>query len=108
MANENRNYNVCTNWGLYCFDMKETQTGVRLNCAMNGKKKNDGTYEKGLSMGVFCSFETCDIPEDDYSKCFIDVDGGFTISEYVGNDGIARPSITIFADKVRKHEWNNQ
>lgn len=108
MANKNeRSYNICKNWGLYCFDMKETQTGVRLNCALNGKKKEDGTYEKGVSIGVFCSFETCDIIEDDYSKCFIDVDGGISVSEYTNKEGVVCSSMTIFADKVRKHEWNN-
>lgn len=107
MANE-RTYNVCRNWGLFCFDMKETEKGVRLNCALNGKKKQDGSYEKGVNISVFCNFETCDIPQDDYTKVYIDVDGGISASEYTDKDGNIRSSLTLFADRVRKHEWNNQ
>ena len=109
----NRTFNICENWGLYCFDMKQTEKGIRLNCALNGKKKEDGSYSKGVNVGVFCAFPNengeggCDIEPDDYSGGYIDVWGGISASEYTDKDGVVRASLTIFADKVRKHDWGD-
>lgn len=101
-----RTFNICHNWRLFCIEMKETNGGVRLSCKLNGKKREDGTYPNGVSVSVMCLFETCDIPEADYNKKYIDVDGGITISEYTNKDGETKSTLTLFADKVRIHEWD--
>ena len=104
MAKE-RNFNIVQNLGLFCFDFKVGEKGVSLNCALNGKKKEDGSYGKGVPVSVFASFDSCDIPEDDYTKCYIDVDGGLAVNEWTDKDGNAHSNLMIWADKVRKHQW---
>lgn len=103
-ANE-RKYNIVKNWGLFCFDYKASEKGVQLNCALNGKKKEDGSYGKGVPVSVFAPFDSCDIPEDDYTKCYIDVDGGVTVHEWTDKEGNLRSNLQIWADKVSKHNW---
>lgn len=107
MAENYTPFNVCGNWGLKCFDMKAGEKGVTLNCVLNGKKKEDGTYTKGMSIRVWCSFEKCDIPEDDYSNCYINVDGQISVSDYKKQDGTLVSQLTVFANKVRKKVWDN-
>ena len=116
MANWNNNnsnteakrepFNVCENWGLRCFSMKDTQKndGVILNCGLNpAQKREDGSYGKALSVNVVCKFDTCDIKEDDYSNKSISVWGRIQLSEYKSNKtGEYMPQLTIFADKVRE------
>ena len=109
MANEKNQFNKVENWGLKCFEFRENKSGnsVTLKCALNGKKKEDGTYPKPLYLDVLCQFGSCDIPEDDYNNSYINVDGNISISDYKTKDGnvVMRP--TIFATKVRKREFNN-
>lgn len=58
MAN-NKTYNICGNWGLKCFSQhivsnnNGVATGVILSCTLNGKKKQDGSYPKGIQVSVF-------------------------------------------------------
>lgn len=93
------------NWNLRVFQQKETDKGLTLNCSKSGKKKDDGTYEKGLSIKVFCSYDSCDYDAslgDDASGSYISVDGNFATSEYTNKDGEVSVICTIFASAVRK------
>lgn len=108
MANENfSNYNKVAQWSLKCFEMRESEKGVTLSCSLNGKKNSDGTYPKGMPLRVFCSFESCEIEEDDYTNCYIVVDGTIRVGEWTRQDGTKMPQYTIFADKVVKRVWEN-
>ena len=96
----NRTFNLCDNFGLYCMEQQMTANGVRLICMLNGKKKEDGTYPKGFKITVVCTFNTCNIAPADYSKKFIDVYGGLTVTDYVDNGGNLRSQLVLFADSV--------
>lgn len=98
----NNDYNLCVNWGLRCFEMKQTDKAVILKCSMSKKDKQTGEYSAPLYMDVYCAFDTCDIKEDDYTKSSINVDGQISISTYTTKGGEARPNITIFATRVTK------
>ena len=100
-----RDFNICTRWCLYCIEVVQTENGLRFACMLNGKKRSDGTYGKGVPVSVICSWESCDITQDDYNRCYIDVDGGITVSEYTIHSGESRSILTLFADKIRKHQW---
>ena len=103
MANGNFEIrNKVLSWNLKCFDMKVGDKGVTLNCSLNGKKNPDGSYPKGLPVRVFCSFESCEIAEDDYNNTYVTVDGTFSVGEWTKQDGTKVPQYTIFADKVTK------
>lgn len=102
MANTTQDFNVCTNWGMRCFEQKVSEKGVTLKCSMNRKNKETGEYTVPLYLDVFCSFDKCDIEQDDYAKSFINVDGNFGVGEYTNKAGNKVPSITIFATKVTK------
>lgn len=103
-----RTFNICENWCLKCLEVTELPNGIRLSCALNPKKRDDNTYGKGVYISVICSWQSCDIPEDDYTDAYIDVWGGIQVSEYLSKkDNEYHTSLTIFADKVRKHVWNN-
>ena len=105
MANQ-RTFNICENWCLKCYEVVEITNGVRLSCALNPKKREDNTYGKGIRISVICSWQSCDIPEDDYADAYVDVWGGIQATEYKSNkDNAYNTSLTIFADKVRKHVW---
>lgn len=105
MANtNNKDFNVCKNWGLRCFEMKESQKSVTLKCSMNRKDKETGEYTKPLYIDVICPFDSCDIPQDEYAKSFVNVDGQFAVDEYTNKNGEKVVTCKIFADKVRKSE----
>jgi hypothetical protein len=102
--------NLVKAWQLRSFAQKTTAKGRMLSCAMNGRKKDDGTYEKSLNMSVFIGND-CDVDAelgDDLSNKYITVDGRFAISEYESKDGTASVSITIFADKIVKTVFEKQ
>lgn len=106
--NFERTFNICKNWGLYCMEQTSVKDGIRLSCMLNGKKKEDGTYQKGMPLSVYCKNGECNYDNSiDYSKSLIDVDGGITASEYKKKNGEIASSLTLFADKVRKHEWKD-
>ena len=109
-GNFKRDFNMCVNWGLYCTEMTTIQNGdgVRLSCMLNGKKKKDGTYPKGIPVSVICVFEDCSIEADDYASKYIDVCGGITVTEYTTQNGEKRSSLTLFADSVSIHTWNDK
>lgn len=95
-------YNICSNWGLRCFEQKETEKAVILRCNMSRKNKDTGEYSAPLYIDVYCGFNDCDIKQDDYAKSNINVDGQFSVSDYTNKNGDKVPSITIFATKVTK------
>lgn len=101
MANT-QDFNICSNWGLRCYDMKEVEKGVVLKCSMSRKDKKTGEYTVPLYIDVVCMFDRCEIQEDDYVKSFINVDGFFSVGEYETKSGNKVPSIAIFATKVTK------
>lgn len=100
MAAEEKNWNICKNWGLRCFEQKVTDKCVTLKCSMN-KRKEDGSYTKPVFIDVLCLVSKCEIAEDQYDKCFINVDGTFAVDEYVSG-GTTTPTLKIFATKVTK------
>ena len=102
MANQNE-YNICKNWGLRCFQQKETSNAVILKCSMNHKDKKTGEYTAPVYIDVVCMFETCEIQQDDYVNSYINVDGHFSTGEYQQKEtGKKIPTMSIFADKVTK------
>lgn len=104
---EKASFNLVEKWSLKCFDVKESKHGMVLNCVMNGKKKEDGTYPKGMPIRVICTSGKCEIVPDDYTNCYISVDGSFGVSDYTKQDGTTVQSFTIFATKVEMRKLNN-
>lgn len=102
MANQKaQDWNVCTNWGMRCFEQKVSEKSVTLKCTMN-KKKEDGEYTKPVYIDVICILGKCDIAQDDYAKSYINVDGNFAPDEFVNKSGEAVATMKIFATKVTK------
>ena len=114
MAN-NKTYNICGNWGLKCFSQhivngnNGVATGVILSCTLNGKKRQDGSYPKGIQVSVFCPLDgTCNIQECDYSNTLIDVSGTIGVREYINkNTNQYVSTLSIYASSVSIHEWKN-
>lgn len=100
--NNGQDFNVCVNWGLRCYDMKLTEKAVILKCTMNRKKKDTGEYSAPIYIDVVCSFQTCQIVQDDYAKSFVNVDGRFSVDDYTNRNGEKVAQMTIFATKVVK------
>ena len=108
MANANTteraNYNVCENWGLYCFEQRFLEgKGVVLKCSMNSKDKKTGKYSVPIYIDVVCLFDSCDIAQDEYAKQNVNVWGTFKASSFVNqNTKEEQPQMTIYASKVVK------
>ena len=79
---------------------------VTMQCSLNGRKKEDGTYGKSMYINVFLNGD-CQWTPDDYSGKYIDVDGNFSISDYKSKDGKEGINYTIFANSVKEHIWEN-
>lgn len=93
-------FNVCKNWSLYCFEVKERDKSLVLKCSMNRKKK-DGTYSKSIFVDVVAIAGKTVINENDYQKARISVDGNFSVEDYVkGEETITK--LVIYASEVRK------
>lgn len=101
-ANTREDYNVCSNWGLRCYEQKMTDKAVILKCSMSKKKKETGEYSAPVYIDVVCTFDRCEIAQDDYAKSLINVDGQFSVGDYEDKDGNTRATMTIFATKVVK------
>ena len=101
MENEN-NYNQCVNWGLWCYDSKETSKGVVLKCTMSQKRKDSDGYTVPVYIDVFYNPSDCEIEGNDTSiaKKRISVDGKFSVSEYTSKSGEKVPTMTIWATKI--------
>lgn len=106
----NRDYNLVKNFGLRCFRSKPmaNNSGYYLDCAMTGKRNEDGSWGKSLSVNVMCYFNRCDMPNVDFAGANINVDGQFTISDYKKADGSTATGITIYADKISLSERQPQ
>lgn len=106
-STEKSNFNTCLDWGLFCFNFNEGVNGVTLNCCLNGQARQDGTFPRGIPVTVFCDYEKCDIFKDDYTKCYIDVNGHIIVAEATNNQtGEKYSYLMIFADKVRMKQWD--
>jgi len=118
MADFQRDYDLVHNWGLRCFEVQRKDTGLMLKCSKSGAKKKDRNgnavvdengkqvYAKGLSISVWCGYNTCQITPGDYEKQFINVDGQFVIDDWVNEQGETKQKFTIFATKVTLREFN--
>lgn len=102
----NTPYNVCENWGLRCFEQKVTDKAVILKCSMNSKDKKTGEYTASIYIDVVCSFETCEIAQDEYNGKFINVDGQFRAGGYVNKNGEKVATMSIFASKVTMSQFS--
>ena len=100
--NENQNQNLVMDWKLCSFECKEIKNGVMLRCTKNAGKREDGSWKPSMNVAVFCSFDKCEIEEDDYNGCNVLVSGQFGVDEYVDNNGNSHLSFKIFATKVAK------
>jgi single-stranded DNA-binding protein len=100
-ANQN-NYNVCTNWGLRCFEQKMIDKGVILKCSMSRKNKDTNEYSAPVYIDVVCFFDRCEIAQDDYAKSGINVDGQFGVGDYTNKAGEKVATMSIYATKVTK------
>ncbi len=107
-----RTFNIAQNWTLKCFKQTMLEDkdsggykGVRLSCALNGRKDKDGNYPKGIPVTVVCKFDSCTIAEGDYENQLINVTGGVDVTGFKDkNTGEDRSSLTIYADEVTIHE----
>ncbi len=93
--------NKVTNWRLYVFEQKKTENAVIMNTSMSGRKKEDGTYDKGMNVKVVvCS--TTNWPRVDFTGKVILVNGSFQHKwwEQNGRSGI---DISVFADDVKEY-----
>ena len=109
----NQDYNICSNWGLRCYEQKVTEKSVILKCSMSHKNKKTNEYTSPIFIDVVCSFDKCEIEQDDYAKSGINVWGQFSTSDYTDKNGEKRPTMTIFATKVTKQKsqsggWGNK
>ena len=97
-GNGRQDFNLVKNFGLRCHSAKDLQNGkgVALNCTMNGKRNKDGSYGKSLSIAVFAYFDTCQMPQADYNNANINVDGQFSINDYVPKNGNGEPIASPF------------
>ena len=103
------------NWLLKVKDQKKVEeTGnVRMNCLMNGQKKQDGSYCDGMWITVIIArtgdkATKWDKPAD-YTGKYIEVSGNFTHGDWE-KDGKKGKNFTIFASEVKEHifeERNN-
>lgn len=104
MDNANVDYNVCTNWSLWCYDTKQTSKGLVLKCSMSSKRKNSPSekpeYTAPVFIDVFCGFEDCQIEPKEYASSRVHVDGKFTASDFTTTDGRVLTTMTIYATKV--------
>ena len=98
---ENDVFNVCKNFGLYCYGIREFSKGITLKCSMSKKDKGTGKYTEPVFIDVVCLFDRTDIPEDYYEKAFINVNGQFSAGEFTDKNNKKVASLTIFADMVR-------
>lgn len=107
-----RTFNIAQNWTLKCFKQTMLEDkenggykGVRLSCALNGRKDKDGNYPKGIPVSVVCKFDSCVIAEGDYENQLINVTGGIDVTGFKDkNTGEDRSSLTLYADEVTIHE----
>lgn len=99
--------NVCTNFQLKCFEVKESDKGVTLRCTLGSRKKEDGTYSKGIRVSVWCGFNSCSLAREDYKNAYISVNGTLNVQEYVSRNGTVGQNITIFATSVTKRHFAN-
>lgn len=103
-----RTFNLCKNWTLKCLEQQSNaeETIVRLSCILNGQKKSNGAYIKGLPVQVICRIGECQIVEMNYEGKYISVCGGITVSEYTASDNTPKSILTLFADSVTLHKWD--
>jgi len=100
-------FNRCVNWQLRCYEQKMTERCITLRCSMNSRKK-DKAYTTPVYVDVVCIANKCDIPQADYAKKSIRVDGRFYPDEYTTRNGETRSAIKIFADKVTLNDYNSE
>ena len=98
-----KDMNRAVNWRLKVFEQKRTDNAVIMNCCLSGKKKDDGTYEKSLSIRVVVSEKT-EWPRVGFSGKMILATGGFQ-HRYWEKDSKSGFDFTIFADKVEEYEY---
>ena len=98
-----QSYNVCTDFGLRCNTIKQTQTGALvLNCMFRSKKREDGTYPRTPFISVYCNPAECQMDMmADYNGQAITVSGQLSASSYIDKNGVEVPALTIFATSVR-------
>ena len=112
-----RTFNIAQNWTLKCFTQTMMETtkgsgeykGVRLSCALNGRKDKNGNYPKGIPVTVVCMFDKCAIAEGDYENQLINVTGGVEVTGYTNQKtGEIGSTLTIYADEVTLHEFEGK
>ena len=99
---QKEHFNMVNNWHLHVFEVRSTQKGAMLSASLSGRKKDDGTYAKSMSVSVFMGNNTrCEFaPGTDLSNTDIAVDGTFSKGDYIGKDNVERPQFTIFANRI--------
>lgn len=105
---QQNNYDKVENWGLKCFSVKplKDNKGIYLDCAKNGKRKENGEYGKSMSVRVFCFYDRCQMNAANYDGAYVSVSGTFALDEYTRQDGSTVPSPKIYASSIRVIERN--
>ena len=90
--------NKVSKWRLYVYEQKKTENAVIMNCAMSGRKKEDGTFDKSLNIRVVVGSKT-NWPRVDFTGKTILADGGFQ-HKWWEKDGKTGIDLTVFADSI--------
>lgn len=108
--NSRASYNRVESFNLRVFKVRQTRSGnLMLNCGFPGRKKEDGTYGKGLNGTVFLKTDgSVNIPNVDLTNKYISVNGNFSISEWTNQEGITLPRFQIWADSIKIRQFENQ
>jgi len=100
--------NRCEGWMLKVFEQKKLDNSVLMRCALSGRKKDDGTYGKSMSISVILTADT-DWVHADLTGKVVDVNGNFSISDYTNpKNNETYINYNIFADKVVEHVWEEK
>ena len=99
-------FNRIVGFSLKCKEMVETEKSYIAKCFMSGKKKEDGSYAKGMFIDVVITADT-EWEEGDLTGKYLNVDGNFSLGEYTTKAGETRVTYTIFAKKITEHTFED-
>lgn len=93
-------------WTLKVHGQRKSKSGMYfiLSCVKQGKKKEDGNYEKGMWINVFVNDDT-DWDHMDLTGRWVDVSGSFNHGVYT-KDEKEELTFSIFANRVKEHIWD--
>lgn len=100
-------YNVCENFTLRCYRVRETPKMFILKCTINRKRNDSEEFTAPIYIDVNCIKGKCEGLEstlgkniDRYEHQTVRVNGTFMPTEYEGKDKEVTPAQRLWADKI--------